>query len=197
VGWQTKLQWILNAGNMILVINLFNLLPILPLDGGKMLKSLFFEKNQIINMVFMVISILFLILYAIAAKIFILLLIPFALVWSLVNQVKIKKLRKELIQLGFNIERNYDELDSKSFWLIREKIGQNFKAYAKSILPGQYVPSVDELRNINMVKAILMNHPEADLKWSGKIIFGSIVIFNLLLLLAWGFIYLVMLKVIG
>jgi stage IV sporulation protein FB len=192
LGWQTQSGIALNTANIFLLINLFNLLPVIPLDGGKMIKILLFRKNQIINTIFLVISILFLFVFAIISKNYILLVIPFALVLSLVNQIKIKKLQKQLKNEGLNFEQSYDELDHRTFWLIRERIGQNFRAYSKSIEKGKYIPSFDEARNINMVKNVLVNHPEADLRWPGKLLFGLVVFFNLALLIAWGVVYFVL-----
>ncbi len=48
-------------GNIFFILNLFNLLPFLPLDGGRLLETLFINQNHTIRVVFTIISIMILI----------------------------------------------------------------------------------------------------------------------------------------
>ena len=66
--------------NSFLIINLLNCLPFYPLDGGRLIETLFFKENHLIRIVFGVISIIALLILFIALKSFFLLFIPILIV---------------------------------------------------------------------------------------------------------------------
>jgi len=52
VGLIVERQWLVNAALLTLILNGFNLLPILPLDGGWVMHSLFFSRHYLLDVGF-------------------------------------------------------------------------------------------------------------------------------------------------
>jgi stage IV sporulation protein FB len=168
-GLQINSNDLIRIADILVVINLFNLLPVMPLDGGRLVKNLFFESNNVINTIFLSISIVALSYFAIYTQSYFLLIIPFLLLGQLANQGKIKKIRNNLTGQGIELDKSYDELTNQEYWLIRDEIGTNINLYKKDIEPKKYVISNKENRIINQVKAIIHKQPIKDIQIGGKI----------------------------
>jgi len=82
--------------NSFLIINLLNCLPFHPLDGGRLIETLFFKENHLIRIVFGVISIIALLILFIALKSFLLIFIPILIGIELYNENKHQKIREYL-----------------------------------------------------------------------------------------------------
>ncbi|MBK8685103.1 MAG: hypothetical protein IPN26_08920 [Bacteroidetes bacterium] len=91
-----ELDW-MNSNKLavyLVVINGFNLLPILPLDGGRLVQNLYFKNNDTITRIFLFVSIGALMYYSIYAGEYTLLILPFFLVLQLINHFQAMKLKK-------------------------------------------------------------------------------------------------------
>jgi len=78
-GLQESNEFLLRVSNIFIFLNLFNLIPIMPLDGGRIIKSMFFENKEIIRKIFIFISIALLTYISITTQSYFLLIIPFFL----------------------------------------------------------------------------------------------------------------------
>ena len=170
-GLREANDFLLRLSQIFILINLFNLLPVMPLDGGRMLKSMFFENNDIISNLFIFISIVLLTYFSIKSASYFLLIIPFALLMQLNSQAQIKKVRKAIADKGLDIDRSYSELSDEEYWLIRDEIGRQMNYYNRLITPGNYVVSQNENRIIKQVRLIIQKKPVKDLRIFGKVLF--------------------------
>lgn len=135
--------------NSFLFINLFNLLPIFPLDGGRLLETLFFKQNHIIRLVFGIISIMVLsVLFLITNPI--MLIVPALMGMELFNENKNEKIRNYLAAERINIKKEYPELTDKEYWLIRDCIIFSFAKKYSVVQPGVY--------NYTVLEPVLMQH---------------------------------------
>lgn len=167
--------------NMFLLINFFNLLPIMPLDGGKIVKALFFEKNELINTIFVLLSIALMTLFCLATKSYFLLIIPFFLLIQLRAQAKNKTTRQAALNYGIDVTKSFDDLEDQEYWRLRDILVKSEKAYSRFATPGKYLVSENENQIIKHVKLILQNKTESDMKVWGKLAFTLILFLNLLL----------------
>ncbi len=167
-------------GQIFLGLNLFNLLPFMPLDGGRLLETLFLDKNHIIRVTFSVISILFLTVFALSYKSYILLIVPVSMVFDLVMEIKNQKIRDYLVQEHINHIVDYNDLPDKDYWTIRDCILFSFNKRYNGIMAGVHQYSVIEGSLVQHVSAIIRTPLIKDLKVLGKII--VLIIFLIFLL---------------
>lgn len=179
-GLKYQNPFLLKTANIFVILNLFNLLPIIPFDGGRILKTMFFENNEIINKIFILISTVLLTYYAISSSSYILLILPVFLVMQLISQSQLKKIRKSIESKGINLDKTYDELTDAEYWLIRDEIGIQTKKYEQFITPKEYEISENEQRIIKEVKSIIYKKPVKDLKIIGKILITALWVLTLI-----------------
>ncbi len=158
-----------NVAGMFIIINLFNLLPVMPLDGGRLLKLLFFEKNEVLNEIFLFLSVALLTLVFFYLKSYFLLIIPGFLLFQFKVLSQLKKLKVIIKNKGIDLDKSYSELSDSDYWLIRDELGRQIRVYQHMITPGWYVESDNENKVIRQVKSLLEKRPEMDVGWLGKI----------------------------
>lgn len=156
-------------GKIFLGLNFFNLLPFIPLDGGRLLENLFIEQNHIIRIVFTIISILFLLLFALVFSSLILLIIPAFMVFDLVMENKNQKIRDYLKQENINYTVDYNDLPDKDYWIIRDCILLSFPKRYNGIPAGVQQYSVIEGGLLQHVTAVIKTPIIKDLKIIGKL----------------------------
>ncbi len=159
------------TGVIFIYLNLFNLLPVMPLDGGQIIKSLFFQNNEKINIVFIWLSIIVLALIALKLESYVLLIIPLFLFMQIKNQTQIKNFKEYIKNKGFNIDRDFKDLSNEEYWLIRDEIAVNIKAISNMVESKRYYPIPAENRVIDVMKQIVQKQPIKDIRIGGKILF--------------------------
>lgn len=168
-GFRYDQMLLAKTANIFIVLNLFNLIPVYPLDGGQLLKTMFFNQNHVLQMIFMVISILLLAGWAIYKQSWYFLLIPALLVGQMMAQIRIHKSRKELKEKGLNLDKTYDDLTDREYWDIRETVIFNNKLFEDDLKSGKYEISPREGQILGQVKNVIYKEPVRDLGIIGKI----------------------------
>ncbi len=169
-GLTEESQLLIRIANIFIFLNLFNLLPIIPLDGGRILKTLFFESNHVISQVFLVISILLMIGLTIYSGSYFLLIIPFFLYLQINGQNQLKKLKEALREKGIPFDKSYSELTPREYWTTRDELPAYIKFYQRLITPGIYAVSPNENRIIKQIRSILQKPAKKDLGMLGKLL---------------------------
>jgi Zn-dependent protease len=157
-------------GKIFMGLNFFNLLPFIPLDGGRLLENLFIDQNHIIRVIFTFISILFLLLFALLVKSLILLLVPASMIFDLVMEIKNQKIRDYLKQEHINHIVDYSDLPDKDYWTIRDCIILSFSRRYNGIPAGVHQYSVIEGGLLQHVTAVLKTPVIKDLRVTGRIL---------------------------
>ncbi len=167
-GLRDSNEFLINTSNIFIFLNLFNLIPVMPLDGGRVMKSMFFENNDLINKIFLFLSIAVLTIYSLYSQSYFLLVIPFFLLSQISNQSQVSKVKEGIDKKDIDINKSYEELTDKEYWLIRDEIGTHMKYFNRFITPKRYIKADNEQRIIRQVKAIVQKKPIKDLRVISK-----------------------------
>ena len=154
--------------NIFLFLNLFNLLPFMPLDGGRLIEVLFLKQNHSIRIVFTIISILGLATFAIYNKSILFLIIPISMVFELIMEIKNQKIRNYLEAENINYNVNYIDLPDTDYWTIRDCVLLSFSKRYSGVQPGVHNYSIIEAGIINHISSILKTPFLRDVKWLEK-----------------------------
>ena len=156
-------------GNIFVGLNFFNLLPFMPLDGGLLLENLFINHNYIIKLVFTILSIVLLLLFAIWFRYLFFLIIPISMVLELIIEFKNQRIRDYLNQEQINYIATYKELPDKNYWLIRDCILLSFNKRYSMVKAGEHQYTIIEGTLMKHVMSIIKAPITKDLKIIGKI----------------------------
>ena len=107
---------------LLIVLNLVNLLPIYPLDGGQLLQRVFLDEEGWVSRIFMFISIAFLIwfaLFGLNRPFYPLLIFPLLMILRLFGDSKLNAVEKKVEASGIDLDKSYKELPDADYWKIR------------------------------------------------------------------------------
>ncbi len=169
-GLKEESSFLIRSANIFIFLNLFNLLPVMPLDGGRIIKSLFFEANELVGKIFIIISLVLLSLYAFYAESYFILIVPFFLLVQLNSQPQSKKVQVSAEARGIDLRKSYSDLSNEEYWLIRDEVGTHMSYFKQFITPGEYRISQGEQKIIRQIKEILRSQTTQDLGLIGKIL---------------------------
>lgn len=105
---------------ILIYLNLLNLLPIYPLDGGQLLNRLWLDEYHIISKIFIVISSGFLAYFAWKLNFLPLLIFPAMLLWRMWGEMRLDKLTLKIEAEGIDLNTTYDEISDEQYWKTRE-----------------------------------------------------------------------------
>ncbi len=106
----------------LIYINVFNLLPFNPLDGGRLMETLFFSTKETLKITFYIISGIVMAVIAFYFKIYLLLMFPLMIPGYFIARSQNKKIKQRLEEKGIDYNKQYDELTNKEYWQIRDQI---------------------------------------------------------------------------
>lgn len=113
-------KFLVTAGLLFLTINILNLVPIDPLDGGKVLETLFFNNQGKIKLYFAFVSSLFMIGIGYYYSWFILMAFGFLMAFRVRSIQKTYNMQSEMKEQDLNFVKTYKQLTNREYWKIRE-----------------------------------------------------------------------------
>lgn len=111
----------LTFGLVFVSLNVLNLLPLDPLDGGKLFELLFFSVSDIAKVIFNVLSSLTIIAIGAYYQAYFIMFFGGLMFFRLQNHIKMIKLRNRLRHLEIPLNVTYASLSDKDYWTLRKE----------------------------------------------------------------------------
>ncbi len=108
-------------GTMFIGLNILNLIPIDPLDGGRLFELIFFSFNEKAKLVFHILSSLSLVVLGMYFESYPIMILGAFLLTRVSSHLKIIKIRKRLSLLEIPLETSYGNLSDSDYWKIRKE----------------------------------------------------------------------------
>lgn len=116
------LYWLLELSFLFLFLNIINLIPIDPLDGGQLFKLLVHKKRDLFLIIFAFISSLVLIIVGFLIWSWVTMIFGFFMGIRIRGMQRNYQIRKLLDQQSVNYVSTYDELSNRDYAMIRDVI---------------------------------------------------------------------------
>lgn len=131
--WSPQNAWLGEPAIIFLLLNIINLLPLDPLDGGQMFKLLVKRVNEFLLMVFALVSSLALIAIGAYMRNYVIIAFGFFMAFRVRALQKKYQMHKELIGEDVNYATTYKRLSNRDFSKIKEVVLQHTPALRKFI----------------------------------------------------------------
>jgi hypothetical protein len=112
--------WLVYAGLLFVLINALNLLPIDPLDGGQLLQVLLLGQQDLVKLVFSLVSSLGMIAIGLYFDNWILIVFGFILGFRVRTHQRLYQMRSKLKEEGIRYQVNYQDLTDKEYYQLKE-----------------------------------------------------------------------------
>ncbi len=165
--------YLLELSYIFIAINLLNLVPIDPFDGGRIIGGFFFCKNDQYRMVFTLISSLAFIGVGVYFQFVPLMIFGFLMGLKVRSLQKSQELHENLEETNVNYKKTYEDLTDREYWKIRKAfLKKNPKL--EEMIPSGYTLWENERLLVEQVRQILRIKTKPDLSVLAK--FGILII---------------------
>lgn len=163
---------------MFVLLNVFNFLPVSPLDGGQLLENLYSGTNRIIQPLFLALSAIVLFYFAVITRNYFILLIVWFIISRLRRQIRLNKIYRDLDRYNLAYNKTYDALSDEEYMDIRRVLIKHIPSL-RNYNPDEI--SDDEEPVVNYVQQVLNGSVKNDMTLREKIIVIAIwIIFTVL-----------------
>lgn len=157
---------------LLIVLNLVNLLPVYPLDGGQILQRVFLDEEGWVSRIFMILSIAFLVWFAIFGlprPFYPLLIFPLLMIIRLFGDSRLNTIEKKVEASGIDLDKSYNDLPDEDYWKIRNILVTEHPSF-KDIQPAPpYEFDPKEEKVMSTIETLLHRKLIQDLSLVGKI----------------------------
>jgi len=166
-----KIPSLLNLSVLFLFLNITNLLPLDPLDGGQLVKLIAKKRTDLFLLVFAFLSSLILIISGFLMEIWALTIFGFLMGVRVRNLQRSMIQRKELDEQNINFVTTYNDLTNAEYATLRNFVLENNSLLRKFITHSE---TVDETVIASYVQGLLVAPVHYDLGLFGKIVVISV-----------------------
>lgn len=159
-------------GLAFLFLNLLNLLPVYPLDGGQLLNRVFFDEESWLSKGFQWLSILALIwaaLFAFSQPMYILLIFPAMLLLRQFGDSKAQTVERRIEEHGLDLNYSYTDLPDETYWKARNILIAEHSGFSDvpPTPPYSYHPKEEKI--MGFIESLLHRHLIQDMNLAAKI----------------------------
>lgn len=160
---------------LLISINLLNLIPVDPLDGGHVIESLFFPESSNFKLYFTLFSSLALIGLGFLLEIYVILIFGFIMSLKVRGIQKNQRIHENLDEINVDYKKPYKELSDKEYWTIRRVFLEN-NPKIKEIIPDDFSLWENESLIVDQVRQLLKVSITKDLRPTQKFFLFSVFI---------------------
>ncbi|MGC4034604.1 MAG: hypothetical protein QM764_01495 [Chitinophagaceae bacterium] len=163
------------TSTFLILLNVINLIPVYPLDGGQLLNRLFFDESAIIGKVFSILSCAligwaFIKLGLQNNVFFVLLIIPLMILMRMFSDIRQEKLVTKIEKEGVDLTVDYEDISDEQYWKIRNAIIKHHPDLRHIPQAPPYEYSAQEEKIITIMQGLLQRMIIMDLSIAGKIL---------------------------
>ena len=154
---------------ILIYLNLLNLLPVYPLDGGQLLHRLFLDDTNIIGKIFVIISAGLLAYFAWSISFYPLLLFPVLMISRMISDIQQERIMAKIEAEGIDLMKTYEEISAEEYWQIRN-VAIKYYPQLKGVPPSpphEISPKEDQV--ITIIQNLLQRTIVQDLSLAGKL----------------------------
>jgi Zn-dependent protease len=155
-------------GFWFIFLNLINLLPIYPLDGGQLLNRVFLDEESWIGKIFVILSAALMVWLALKIS-YILLIFPVIMLMRLTGDRKFNAVEKQVEVEGINLDTSYEELSDADYWKTRNILIKEHSSFndIPPAPPFEYHPKEEKV--MTTIQSLLHRHLIQDISIAGKL----------------------------
>lgn len=158
------------VGLLFIILNLINLFPVYPLDGGQLLNRVFLDEEGIWSKVFVFLSAAFMCWLAIKIPFYLLLIFPAMMLFRFFGEQKFGPIEKKIEAEGINTDIDYADLPDEDYWKIRNILIEEQPSFRDVSPSPPFEYSHKEDKIMSMVQSLLHRHLIQDVSIAGKIL---------------------------
>lgn len=167
--FQSLNQWVLEFSFLLIGVNVFSLLPLDPLKGGRLIQTLFFPDRQNVDMYFVLISSLLWIVAGYYTGFYLMIAFGFVMAFKVRSIQKNVELHDALDEQEINYKTSYAHLTDREYWRIRQ-VFLDFNPKIKEIITEGVPDEENENLMSEQVRQILDVPMNEDAGWFTKVI---------------------------
>ena len=156
------------VGFWFIFLNLVNLLPIYPLDGGQLLNRVFLDEESWIGKIFVILSAALMVWIALKTSL-ILLVFPAMMLFRLIGDKKFTTVEKRIEEEGINLDTSYEDLTDADYWKTRNILIQEHSSFndIPQAPPFEFHPKEEKV--MSTIQSLLHRHLIQDVSIAGKL----------------------------
>lgn len=156
------------VGFWFIFLNLVNLLPIYPLDGGQLLNRVFLDEEGWMGKIFVILSAALMVWIALKTSL-VLLIFPAMMLFRLSGDRKFNAVEKRIEEEGINLDTSYDDLSDADYWKTRNILIQEHSSFNDIPLTPPFTYHAKEEKVMSTIQSLLHRHLIQDVSLAGKL----------------------------
>ena len=157
---------------LLIFLNIINLIPVYPLDGGQLLNRVFLDEETWVSKAFVFLSAGFLCwvaLFGTHPPFYLLLFFPAMMILRMFGDSKLNVVEKKVEMAGINLDVTYEQLPDPDYWKIRNILIEEHPAFKGMSPTPSYERDSREEKVMATIQSLLHRHLIQDVSIAGKI----------------------------
>jgi len=159
----------------LILLNVINLIPVYPLDGGQLLNRLFLDESAIIGRIFSILSCVFIgwIFINLGMQkgvLYVLLIIPVMILVRMFSDIKHERLVSQIEKEGIDLNTAYEDITDEQYWKIRNAMIKHHPDLQGIPQAPPYEFAEEEDKIVSTMQSLLQRIIIMDLSVAGKIL---------------------------